>query len=35
MYVDAAKCKMGIQHYIALYHTSVIEVHPPFHTKRD
>ena len=34
IYVDAAKCKMGIQHYIALNYTSVIEVHPPFHTKR-
>ena len=35
IYVDAAKCKMGIQRYITLYHTSVIEVHSPFHTKRD
>ena len=26
---------MGIQHYIALYYTSAIEVHPPFHAKRD
>ena len=35
VYIYAAKCKMGIQHYIALYYASVIEVYPPFHTIRD